>query len=324
MSKPKKNRRFNRFNDAFVKYILSNKLLLINLLNAIFAEYRPPCVKGDITDVTYGDRELIAFHSNEKVGRLDIFATTSEGQIIDIEVQCRVDNALLARDLFYFSRIYATQKIEGKEYDQAKPVIIINLLKENHFHDRDDYIRSYSMRDDKTYELMKDNKIFFICIEARKCVKLGDKDKNHLIRWMHFFSNISQKNDAELAEKDEVIKLLLEAEKMFKRNDNNMKEYTALEEMQDELEWEKQKSKKEIKAREQEHKKEMKAREQEYKKEMKAREQEYKKEMRERKERELNSKIESVKKMQADGFTLDAIKKYINITDRQLAKAGLC
>ena len=128
-----------------------------------------------------------------------------------------------------------------------------------------------------------------------------------------FFSNISQKNDAELAEKDEVIKLLLEAEKMFKRNDDNMKESTALEEMQDELEWEKQKSKKEMKAREQEHKKEM-----------KAREQEHKKEMRERKERELNSKIESVKKMQADGFTLDAIKKYINITDRQLAKAGLC
>ena len=72
--------------------------------------------------------------------------------------------------------------------------------------------------------------------------------------------------------------------------------------MQDELEWEKQKSKKAMKAREQEHKKEM----------------------RERKERELSSKIESVKKMQADGFTLDAIKKYINISDRQLAKAGLC
>ena len=117
---------------------------------------------------------------------------------------------------------------------------------------------------------------------------------------MHFFSNISQKNDAELAEKDEVIKLLLEAEKMFMRNNENMKEYTALEEMQDELEWEKQKSKKAMKAREQEHKKEM----------------------REQKERELSSKIESVKKMQADGFTLDAIKKYINITDRQLAKAG--
>ena len=61
------------------------------------------------------------------------------------------------------------------------------------------------MRDDKTYELMKDNKIFFICIEARKCVKLGDKDKNHLIRWMHFFSNISQKNDADLAEKDRTV-----------------------------------------------------------------------------------------------------------------------
>lgn len=100
---------------------------------------------------------------------------------------------------------------------------------------------------------------------------------------------------------------------MFKRNDENIKEYTALEEMQDELEWEKQKSKKEIKAREQE-----------FKKAIKAREQEHKKEMREQKERELNSKIESVKKMQADGFTLDVIKKYINISDRQLAKAGLC
>lgn len=61
MSKPKKNRRFNRFNDAFVKYILFNKLLLINLLNAIFEEFRPPCVKVDITDVAYEDRELIAF-----------------------------------------------------------------------------------------------------------------------------------------------------------------------------------------------------------------------------------------------------------------------
>ena len=87
---------------------------------------------------------------------------------------------------------------------------------------------------------------------------------------------------------------------MFKRNDENIKEYTALEEMQDELEWEKQKSKKEIKAREQEHKKAI-----------KAREQEYKKEMREQKERELNSKIESVKKMQADGFTLDAISWFV-------------
>ena len=64
ISKPKKNRRFNRFNDAFVKYILSNKLLLINLLNAIFAEYRPPCVKGDITDVTSEiPRRLYAPHS---------------------------------------------------------------------------------------------------------------------------------------------------------------------------------------------------------------------------------------------------------------------
>ena len=58
---PEAKRPFNRFNDSFFKYLLAteeHKRFLLDLLNAIFEDRRPECVKGRICDLSLEDREL--------------------------------------------------------------------------------------------------------------------------------------------------------------------------------------------------------------------------------------------------------------------------
>lgn len=57
------DRSFNRFNDAFFKYLLAtekHKEFLLDLINAVFDDRKPDCVHGTITDLTLEDRELTA------------------------------------------------------------------------------------------------------------------------------------------------------------------------------------------------------------------------------------------------------------------------
>ena len=124
------NRAFNRFNDVFVKYLLTkenHKKFLLDLINAVFDDCPPDCLKGKIIDLTLEDRELTVMYEKEKYGRLDIRALTNENQIIDIELQTYAQSDLGDRELFYFSKIFSSQPAQGFKYSQLKPVIIINI-----------------------------------------------------------------------------------------------------------------------------------------------------------------------------------------------------
>ena len=62
------NRAFNRFNDVFVKYLLTkenHKKFLLDLINAVFDDCPPDCLKGKIIDLTLEDRELTVMHEKE-------------------------------------------------------------------------------------------------------------------------------------------------------------------------------------------------------------------------------------------------------------------
>ena len=94
---------FNRFNDAYVKYLWAtekHKHFLLDLINAVFDDKRPACITGKVTDITLEDRELPSDHVMEKHRRLDIRAETSNGELIDIEIQTYPE-VPGARELFY-------------------------------------------------------------------------------------------------------------------------------------------------------------------------------------------------------------------------------
>ena len=222
---------FNRFNDAYVKYLLAtpkHKRFLLDLINAVFDDKRPACINGKVTDLTLEDRELPSDHILEKHGRLDIRAQTESGELIDIEVQTYADNAIGARELFYFAKLYTSQPAKGLEYYALKPVVIINLLALNHFKDREQYHSCYEVRERDKGDLLTD-KMSVHFIEAQKCKDLSAKNKNRLVRWMKYLTYSSPEEVVEMAKEDEVFAHVLEAEKMFVRNREEMLKYEAQE-----------------------------------------------------------------------------------------------
>ena len=224
--------KFNRFNDAYVKYLLAteeHKNFLIDLLNAALDEAKPSCVQGQVTEVTLMDRELSTSHEDEKYGRLDICAKTDQGQIVDIEVQSYTDVELRERNVFYFTRLYPAQKLKGHGYKDLKPVVIINLLAANYFPKFKGYVRlaSFYFRDTVVGSLDFDadnageaycDKATFIFVEAPKCTKLGDRNLSRLTRWMTYLSNSSSSEDEvqQLAKEDKLMSEVLEAERVVR------------------------------------------------------------------------------------------------------------
>lgn len=73
------------------------------------------------------------------------------------------------------------------------------------------------------------DKISIHFIEAQKCKELSVKNKNRLVRWMKYLTYSSPEDVVEIAREDEVFAHVLEAEKMFVRNREEMLKYEAQE-----------------------------------------------------------------------------------------------
>ena len=230
---PVKIRKFdNRFNDVFVKFLFANekqKEFLIDLLNAIFDERKQQlCITERITDVTYADRELVSLNINEKGARLDVYVKTSQGQIIDVEFQSKVDESIITRDLFYFGKLFGAQLRQGASYDQALPIIVIDVLKENIFPEDEDYITFAGLTNLLTGKLVTKLE-YIIFIEARKCVMLGESKNTRLIMWMNYLLSKSDQVIEALAKKDSIFQKVLDAERNF-RGDTKMMDIYSINE----------------------------------------------------------------------------------------------
>ena len=228
---PIKPEDFNRFNDVFFKYLFAKekrKHLMIDLLNSIFDDLRPVGITGHITDISFGNIELHAEHKDEKIGFLDIKVTTDMGEIIDVEVQTYTEPDIGERNLFYFARLYAEQKNKGLEYKDFKPVIVVNLLSFIIFHDREKYHSSYSVREDELNDLLTD-KLSIQFIEAPKCNKGKVKVLNRLGRWIQYLTFSDPSEIQDFAKKDKVFADVMEAEKMFRSNPEDMDAYLSEE-----------------------------------------------------------------------------------------------
>lgn len=73
-------------------------------------------------------KELYREYPEEKLGILDLEAQINEKEKIDIEIQLIDRKNLTERLLKYFSKIYGMQVEKGKDYKEAKRVVIIAII----------------------------------------------------------------------------------------------------------------------------------------------------------------------------------------------------
>ena len=157
-----------------------NPEILISFLNATL---KP---KNKITTVKIKGTDLAKQFIEDKYSRLDVKATTSNNEIINIEIQLKNEQNMIKRSMYYLSKMYEEQLGEGDDYTKLGRTVCINILnfkylKTERFH------TGYRLKEIETNEELTDI-IEMHFIEIPKLEENSD-EKDMLVAWIEFLKN---------------------------------------------------------------------------------------------------------------------------------------
>ncbi len=154
--------------------------ILIAFLNAVLKTKMP------IVDVEIKNTDIEKAHIEDKFSRLDVKATTSNKEIINIEIQLKNEYNMIQRSLYYWSKLYEEQLGDGDRYDKLCRTVCINILdfkylKNDRFH------KGYRLKEIETNEELTDiQEIHFIEIPKLKKLNSEDEVVDMLEAWIEF------------------------------------------------------------------------------------------------------------------------------------------
>ena len=135
----------------------------------------------------------------EKGGRLDIQAELNEGTIVNIEMQMRNLHNIENRTTLYGAKVLAREEARGKNYNDIKNVIMINILNYE-LTEFKEYVSETVVVLDKhrEYEIIKGMKWYFI--ELPKFRKAHPNMDEKLNQWLAFIDD-NDRGKIKMAEK---------------------------------------------------------------------------------------------------------------------------
>jgi predicted transposase/invertase (TIGR01784 family) len=136
-----------------------------------------------VTNVEIINFELTPEYNGQKGARLDVKAKTQKGEIINIEVQRQPDKDMVARDLFYWGKMFTGQISSGNNYNQLKKTITINVLDFELFKDNRCW-RKCHLTDDETNERITEL-LEMQFVELNKLQGINKDDP--MTFWIEFF-----------------------------------------------------------------------------------------------------------------------------------------
>lgn len=187
-------------NDIIFKILFGNAKdtgLLINFLNAALPSDNP------IVSVNVEPTELTPMLVGKKGVRLDISATTSDNQIINIEMQKDDRHDIEARSLFYWAKLFAAQAEVGDYCIELRRAVCINILNFQLFRKDKEFWHKFGLREDTTGEFMNDlMRIHFFEIPKARGLALGDP----IVDWLNFIDDPYSEKVEPLYKKYDVFK----------------------------------------------------------------------------------------------------------------------
>jgi len=218
-----------------------NEEFLIDFLEAL--------LKIEIEDIKIKEEVSIEqLFEKEKGGRIDLQATLNDGIIVNIEMQFKNEHNIERRSDIYGAKTISRYFSKGEEYEDAKQVIMINILNYELF-GFEEYISETVTVLDKHRDYKVQNIINTYFIELPKFRKNEvDMDKK-INQWLSFIDNENRGRVEMAKEKNEVIK---KAEKVWEylTGDEAIKRMEELEEKWESdwnssMSWERQEGKEE-------------------------------------------------------------------------------
>ena len=133
-----------------------NKPILINFLNAVIKPTTP------IKDVEIKNNDI------------DVKATTSNKEHINIEIQVKNEYNMIQRTLYYWSKMYSEQIQNRDNYSKLERTVCINILNFKYLKN-DKYHNAYRLKEITSNEELTDlQEIHFI--ELPKFNEIGNKE----------------------------------------------------------------------------------------------------------------------------------------------------
>ncbi len=175
----------NDFAFCFVFGREENQELLISFLNAILLETD----NQPITDLQIMNSEMLPEMAEQKLARLDVRVTTSDGRHINIEIQLVNHHNMERRTLYYWSLLAGSQ-LSAEDYSKLNKTITINILDFSYLRTQK-YHSIYHLREETTNHRLTDvMEIHFI-----ELPKFRESDENMLdsplSRWLAFLDGDS-------------------------------------------------------------------------------------------------------------------------------------
>ena len=183
-----------------------NKPILINFLNAVIKSTTP------IKDVEIKNNDIDKDFIEDKFSRLDVKATTSNKEHINIEIQVKNEYNMIQRTLYYWSKMYSEQIKNRDNYSKLERTVCINILNFKYLKN-DKYHNAYRLKEITSNEELTDlQEIHFI--ELPKFNEIGNKEyienveeMDALEKWLEFLVEPESNTVRQLELSNEEIKL---------------------------------------------------------------------------------------------------------------------
>jgi predicted transposase/invertase (TIGR01784 family) len=210
------DKRINRLNDRFVRYLLAgerSKPFLTAFTNAALL------LEGDdrIADFELIPGELYGPDAKTKLSILDVSAKLMDGRTVDIEVQVVNRHDFRQRGPYYATKRHVLKLRVGKmTYTEIKPTITICLLAFDLLDEEKEYRNSYSFRNDKSGNRLCDD-IQIIYLELPKFLRFlgADHPRTGLERWLLYFCNEEGERMEKVMVEDSVLSSAKDVELSF-------------------------------------------------------------------------------------------------------------
>ena len=183
-----------------------NKPILINFLNAVIKPITP------IKDVEIKNNDIDKDFIEDKFSRLDVKATTSNKEHINIEIQVKNEYNMIQRTLYYWSKLFSEQIQNRANYSKLERTVCINILNFKYLKN-DKYHNAYRLKELTSNEELTDlQEIHFI--ELPKFNEIGNKEyvenvekMDALEKWLEFLVEPESNTVRQLELSNEEIKL---------------------------------------------------------------------------------------------------------------------
>ena len=205
-----------------------NKPILINFLNAVIKPTTP------IKDVEIKNNDIDKDFIEDKFSRLDVKATTSNKEHINIEIQVKNEYNMIQRTLYYWSKMYSEQIQNRDNYSKLERTVCINILNFKYLNN-DKYHNAYRLKEITSNEELTDlQEIHFI--ELPKFNEIGNKEyvenvekMDALEKWLEFLVEPESNTVRQLELSNEEIKLAKSELYRLSMDSNEREQYNMRE-----------------------------------------------------------------------------------------------